>query len=262
MKKRDLEEIALEEVYQKILKFYEGNDLEGAKREILKVIKQFPHSEEPYLLLGDVEFDMFSLEEALLAYKKAISINDNNPSAHSSIGRVYYLLSKFPEAERHIHRALDLNPEEAEALYLKGLLLDRERNFSLADQYLKKANLLEPDAYPQPVSLERERFEVLMYMEYNNIDLKVREFIGNVLLIVEDIPSDNDLNLLISPLAQSMLRIIKNENKKDFEIVFFKRNIEHFSEDEDDVRENIHICLLKEVNKILSELEVSSYENE
>ena len=254
-KKREVEEIGLDEAYEKISRLYEENRFDEALREVNKIIKMYPHSPEPYIWLGDIEFEMSDIDKAVEAYKKAIRLDENNPVVHSSIARIYFLMGRFVDANRHIERALDINPEDAEAMYIKAILLDREGDFVLSDQYLKKANLLEPDSYPQPLSISRERFEIMMHMAFNNMPQNIRDFLGNILLLAEDVPSDNDLRLDISPLALSMLRVEGDKTDRRFNIVLFKRNLEHFSEDEYQLRDNIGICLLNEINKILNEIE-------
>ncbi|GEM_PF-1842785 len=254
-KRREVDEINLDIYYDKIISLYENNMIEEAIEKTREIIKNFPYSMEPYLWLGDLLFESSDLTGALEAYKKAVEIDSNSSEVHSALSKIYFLMCNFEDAERHIDIALNINPEEGEALYLKALLLDRQNNFSLSDMYMKKANLIDPENYPKPIAVSREKFEVIINVAFNKFLEKLRAITENINIEVSEVPSLEEIESGVSPLSLSRLVINKNDKNNKFRIVLYRRNLLHFSQDEDELREKINICLLQEINKILSVIE-------
>ncbi|MGC8926652.1 MAG: tetratricopeptide repeat protein [Myxococcota bacterium] len=254
-KRREVDEVGLDIFYEKILRLYDENKFTEAIKSVKDAIRHYPYSSEPYIWLGDLLFESSDLLGALESYHKAINLDEKNYIALSAAAKIYFLIGDFEKANSYVDRSLDNNPEEAEALYLKALLLDRDGNFSLADQYLKKANLIEPENYPKPISISRTNFEVLIKLVLQKLPDRVREFMDNITIVVEDVPSASDIEAEMSPLSLSKLSIENEPAGRVFKIVLFRRNIEHFSQDESELKENINICLLNEINKILTVLE-------
>lgn len=254
-KRREVDEIGLDSLYEKVIHLYEENKYNEAIKVVKDIIKQYPYSIEPYIWLGDLLFDKADLVGAVESYHKAINIDENNSVALSSVAKIYYLMGDFEKANKYVNKSIDNNPEEAEALYLKALLLDREGNFAQSDQYLKKANLIEPENYPKPISISKHNFEIYIKQVLQKLPEQVREFMKNITIFVEDIPSASDIESEMSPLSLSKLIIDNTDAGKIFKITLFRRNIEHFSQDESELIDNINICLLNEINKILTLLE-------
>lgn len=254
-KRREVEEFNLEFLYEKVNKLYEEGNLEEAIKRTEEIIKKFPYNIEPYLWLGDLLFETYDLEGALEAYKKAVRLDDKNSDAHSSVAKMYFLLGDFGNADKHTDIALNINPEDGEALYLKALILDRQNNFDLSDQYMKKANLVDPDIYPKPLQVSSGHFEAFANFVFQNLDDKVRSFIKDVEIEICNVPSDDEIKSGIGPLSLSRLIVKKEEKDKKFTIRLYFRNLLHFSESEEELRENINICYLNEINKILNEME-------
>ncbi len=254
-KRREVEEIGLDNFYEKISRLYEENRFDEAISITRETIRKFPYNPEPYIWLGDLLFETSDIEGALDAYKKAIDADDKNPEAHSAAAKMYFLLCDFTKAERHTDIALNNNPEDADSLYLKALLLDRKHDFSLADQYLRKANLTDPENYPRPIYLSNEHFEALVNFVFQNLSEKLKEFKKYISIVSDDIPSDEEIKSGVLPLTLSRLVVYEENSQKNFRIKIYRRNILHFSQNEDELRENINICLLNEVNKMLTALE-------
>ncbi|MCX7958897.1 MAG: hypothetical protein N3B13_07610, partial [Deltaproteobacteria bacterium] len=182
-------------------------------------------------------------------------IRDRRADAHSSLARVYFIQCNFEKAWKHTETALNCNPEDAEAHYLKALLLDRQHNYELSDQHMRKANLIDPENYPKPFSVSREHFEAITNYVMQNMSENIRAFVKNIIIKVSDIPSDDEIATGISPLSLSRLVVCEKDKSDRFIVVMYSRNLLHFSQDEDELQENINICLLSEINKVLNVLE-------
>lgn len=250
--RREIDDITLDKKYEEILQLWDENKIDEAIKKTREIINQYPYEPMPYLWLGDLLFERSELEEALNAYKKAASLDENLSEAHSAQARMYYLLGNFKKADEQAEISLNINPENGMALYIKALILDREHNFELSDQYLKKANLIEPDNYPKPLNISAQQFEVMINDVIQRLPENTREFIKDIKIEIMDVPSDEDIEASMSPLSLSKMIYKKEEDRDTFKIVLFRRNIMHFSEDEDELSDRINICLLSELNKILN----------
>lgn len=93
---------------------------------------------------------------AIIEFEKAIELNPRLPEAHYCLG-ASYLLSQgqvgFPAAIKEFHRELDLNPNDYFSLAQLGYIEFTERQFSEAEQNLKRAASLDPRNPDNPLLL-------------------------------------------------------------------------------------------------------------
>jgi adenylate cyclase len=85
-----------------------------------------------------------SLNEALDCATKAVSLDCADCSAHWRLGRILALRGEFEEAKVHLERALELNPNDADALAFMGSLLSQTGNHDEAIDCHRKAMRLNP----------------------------------------------------------------------------------------------------------------------
>ena len=77
-------------------------------------------------------------QQALQEFKLALA-SKVSPEAHYALGCLYYQLSKDVLASRHLRKALELDAEYREALYLLALISVRAGRKELAEEYFAKA---------------------------------------------------------------------------------------------------------------------------
>ena len=75
---------------------------------------------------------------ALQEFKLALA-SKASPEAHYALGCLYYQISRDGLAVRHLRKALELDEEYGEALYMLGLISERAGHKKLADEYFQKA---------------------------------------------------------------------------------------------------------------------------
>jgi tetratricopeptide (TPR) repeat protein len=76
--------------------------------------------------------------QALQEFKLALA-SKVSPEAHYALGCLYYQLSRDGLAARHLRKALELDQNYGEALYLLGLISERAGHDKIAAEYFKKA---------------------------------------------------------------------------------------------------------------------------
>ena len=85
------------------------------------------------------------LDEAMSHYRKALELNPNDAEAHHNLGVVYAGQGRFDEAMHHCRKALDINPDYAYAHYDLGTMLARQDRLDEAIEHYQKAVESKPD---------------------------------------------------------------------------------------------------------------------
>lgn len=83
---------------------------------------------------------------AMDAYRKAIELNPNNADAYVNLGRLLQLQGDLKRAKRHYEQALDLVPKHQLALYNLGTVFDELSELDAAADYYLRAPAV-PDAH-------------------------------------------------------------------------------------------------------------------
>jgi tetratricopeptide (TPR) repeat protein len=94
--------------------------------------------------LGEALRALDRREEALAAYRKAIELEPDNAEAHSNLGLMLIEEKKFPEAAQVLQKALALNPSLPSAHYNYGLVLRQEGKLDDAISHWQRALALQP----------------------------------------------------------------------------------------------------------------------
>jgi serine/threonine protein kinase/Tfp pilus assembly protein PilF len=147
------------EAYQLYLKgvYYWGKrtpeSLEKSKEYFNQAILRDPNYAMAYVGLADyynVVSDYSPIPQneatqgALAAAKKALAIDDKLAEAHASLAAAHWSSLQFPQAEKEFKRALEINPNYANAHHWYGLFLSWDARHADAISHLRKAVELDP----------------------------------------------------------------------------------------------------------------------
>ncbi len=112
-----------EQIINQAFKFHsQGNILEAAKFYQLFINKGF-NDYRVFSNYGDILKNLGKLKEAELSTRKAIEINPNFAEAHSNLGNILRDLGKLKEAKLSTRKAIELKPNFAEAHANLGSIL-------------------------------------------------------------------------------------------------------------------------------------------
>lgn len=100
--------------------------------------------DEFYLLLGECYEKQNDRKKAVLAYEKAVKINDKSPVAHGILGLAYRRLNMQEEALRELTRQLELAPSGYYYMS-RGVLYKYRRELKLAEQDFRSAMERDPE---------------------------------------------------------------------------------------------------------------------
>ena len=127
--------------------------LEKSKDYFNQAIQRDPNYALAYVGLADyynVVSDYSPVPEseaapkAQVAAEKALAIDGSLAEAHSSLAAAYWSMLEFAAAEREFQRALEINPNYANAQHWYGLFLSWDARHSEAISHLRRAIELDP----------------------------------------------------------------------------------------------------------------------
>lgn len=215
-----------------------------------------------YLLTTDVFTLLGEPARALAAAKKAQALFPEDPDVRVNMAMALFELCRFEEARVELEAALRDDPDNAWALHHYGLVHDHLGLRTQADALLQKAHELDPETCPAQVKVSAKAFEKTLEKAIASLPDKVRNYIKNVVVLVEDLPVPEELLLGDPPLSPNSLGMFRGtpgpmQSVTDpwsifpSSIVLFQRNLERFARDRDDLVEQISVTLLHEVGHFL-----------
>lgn len=86
--------------------------------------------------LANLETDR---QQAFVAFQKAVQLNPKHKESHYSLGHLYALQGKYPQAEEEFQAALQVDPEYSEAHNYLGQVLERQNRWGEAVREYRRA---------------------------------------------------------------------------------------------------------------------------
>jgi predicted Zn-dependent protease with MMP-like domain len=171
-------------------------------------------------------------------------------------------LCRFDEAARQLDEVEAREPDDAWGHHLRGLLAERRGDEREAERRFARARRLDPQGFPRPVSVPPAEFERLAEEALAALPEPVRRYLANVPVMVEPLPSLDDLAGAHPPLSPTILGIFRGApygqkasadpwSHLPSSIVLYQRNLERFAADRDELVEQIGVTLLHEVGHFL-----------
>ncbi|MCX6216250.1 tetratricopeptide repeat protein [Spirosoma sp.] len=136
----------------------ETGDAAGSVSDLMRINKQYQDSTFYQTRLGDAYVRLGKQAQAQVAYDRALQLNPDNVEALTNRGALLYSQKAYDQAGEDIQRALRLNPKQDAALNNQSLLLARAGNFAEALVYVERALALQPR---QPYYLNNKAYLLL-----------------------------------------------------------------------------------------------------
>ena len=149
---------------------YEKEDFKKAEFEIQQAILSNPNFPDYYRSLGNVKNALGKTEEALSAYRMAISLNCEDTSSIYASGAILQKYRNYIAAESCYKRCLSINPNIAEAYYNLGLILKEQGKRDAAVKSLERAIFINPNFMQAINNL------ALLYYEKGRIVSAIKKF--------------------------------------------------------------------------------------
>ena len=91
-----------------------------------------------------VEDGDYARNEAIRWGKEAVAVDDADCRSHWNLGEAYLMTREFDKARFHLEKAIDLNPNDVEALTIYGFFLTCVREFPEAIAVFERARQVDP----------------------------------------------------------------------------------------------------------------------
>ena len=128
-----------------LIKLYKQNKLQKVFNEAQKLTKKYTTSLTLWNLMGASAAQIGQLDDAILAFQKALSIKPDYAEAHNNMGIVLRDKGKLKEAIEAYAKSLSIKPDYAEAYNNMGIALKDQDKMEEAIEAYTKALSIKPD---------------------------------------------------------------------------------------------------------------------
>lgn len=136
----------------------ETGDAAGSVADLQRIDKQYRDSTFYQTRLADAYVRLNNPSQAQVAYDRALQLNPDNVEALTNRAALFYSQKAYEQASQDIKRALALNPKQDAALNNQSLLLAQTGNFQEALVYVERALAVQPR---QPYYLNNKAYLLL-----------------------------------------------------------------------------------------------------
>lgn len=213
------------------------------------------------LLEGIALSGLGAYADALRSLERARTRLDEDPELLQELGIVLFHLWRFDDAEAVFERLLESEPEAPHALHYMGVIEERRGNAEAAEEYFRRAHEADPEAIPLPHRIPQQEFDSLVEEAIAELPEKVRRYLSNVAIAVEDYPQESEFggDDTVTPSVLGVFRGSPLGEKGTFDpwshfpnsILLFQRNLENSVGSREELVEEIGITLLHEVGHFL-----------
>ena len=215
-----------------------------------------------HFLAGVASLELDLHAEAVAALEEAVRIDPEEPEFRANLALALYRGCRFAEAADHVRQALEVDAGLPDAHHVHGLLLERADDFAGADRCFEQAHRLDPDAFPLPLRWTRSEFEQRVSLAGDVLPQTFRKRLGEVVVTVEELPSDDILGAEEPPLDPELLGLFVGVPLSEGgsfspggelppRILIFKRNLERCFGDSERLDEEIARTLYHELGHYL-----------
>ncbi|MFM9051881.1 MAG: tetratricopeptide repeat protein [Bacteroidota bacterium] len=124
-----------------------------------------------FQLLADLSFRSNRVQDAILAFRKCLSIEPGNLEANLKFSELNLYLKAYPDALKYANDALRIDDRQAKAYFIKGFVYKETKDTAKAISSFQTVVEIDPeyyDAYIQLGNLLAERTDPLALQYYNN----------------------------------------------------------------------------------------------
>ena len=250
-----------------------GDDRERIEEGLSLLVRAEPQSKaqealatELWLLRGIAWNQLGELEPALDAFNRVLKLDPEHAEAQFERAQVLFELGRFAEAKKDFERLTKDFPEAPWSFHYLGLLA--ERRGEDPEVWFQKARTLDPEEFPKPTRLSSAEFDEAVADAIARLPEHARAELGNTVIAVEPIPSDEEIAEGLSPIILGVFTgtpiterlSLHAEHQQTVRITLFQKNLERFARSREELLEEIRITVLHEVGHLMGLDEDELYE--
>lgn len=228
-----------------------------------EVLAREPDNVGAWFLEAEAWRDVGVLEDAEAAYRAVIQRDPTHGPAFSGLGAVLFDQLRFEESRTALLRALRADDGNPEAYYWRAMLRERRGDDRGALRDYRRANTLDPAAYPLPVPLDEATVEAIVSDVLLAVHPTLRHYLAQLVILLEEVP-DEELCRTYDPPAPpgEILGVFSGHALTERSyldasgvvpatIVLFRRNLERIAEDRERLLEELRITVFHEIGHFL-----------
>lgn len=191
----------------------------------------------------------------------AVADDPEDVEVRGALGVCHFYRLESVTAEKELRRALLSEPDWAEAHYWLGRVLEWRGRYPEAMVSFQKAAALDKDAYEVPQRLPEDDLDAVVHDAIEPLPPRIKRALDDVAILVEEYPTEELLRESDPPLPPDLLGLFSGTAHADRSsgssgatpgtIHVFRRNIEHFGSERDEVVDELRITLLHEIGHAL-----------
>jgi tetratricopeptide (TPR) repeat protein len=161
------------------------------------------------LLAGMAENDLGRSHLALANLDRAVAALPQDADAVYERGVALFELCRFEDARKAFERTLALSPDDAWATHQLGLLAERRGDRRRANELLGRARKLSPADFPSELPVDERAFRAEVDVAVAALPAPEREALRLAPLEIRDLPAVEDLRAVDPPLSPSILGLYR-----------------------------------------------------
>lgn len=241
----------------------DGGDPLTALQIVEQVLQRQPRHAGAHFIAADALRDLGDTLGARDRYRAVIEIEPEHATSWGALASLAFAELQFEEAGTRAARAIRLDAESAEAYWVRGLLRERRDEHHGAARDFRRANRLDPEAYPMPVPLTDAMVQAVVEEALRTLHPSLREYLTSVAILLEEVPSVETCMHFDPPANPAEIlgyysgvplteRSIENPwSTLPSAIVLFRRNLSRLAHDSEQLIEELRITLFHEVGHYL-----------
>ena len=236
----------VEEIYDAL----DGGEPERALASARIALHDAPEDPVLHFLAGVALQELDLPAEAVSEFGLAIASDPDDPEFRAARASALFATCRFDEARDDAEKTLAADPAQADAMHVLGLILEREGRMDDADRMFRDASRVDPDRFQLPVRMSHAAFGRVVVQAGAMLPEQFRKCLDEVPVVVEDVPSERILTDESPPLDPELLGLFVGTalTERAFgvpgvesppRILLFRRNLERFARDEDELKREI-----------------------
>jgi tetratricopeptide (TPR) repeat protein len=153
-------QMSAKEIMQQGVETVNNGDIEGGLDLVNEAIEMDPYDPEKYHFRGLVNAHLKKYFEAIVDYKKAISLNPNIFQYHYNLGNVYMDCKQYPMAIECYTNSSNINPNDLDIIANRGMCFLKNSQHSEAKSDFE--HVLKTDTYNRVATLGMQMLKFSM----------------------------------------------------------------------------------------------------
>jgi predicted Zn-dependent protease with MMP-like domain len=200
-------------------------------------------------------------DEAFDYLIEAVDHDPDDAECRGALGVCHFFRLEFGTAEKELRRAILTEEDWAEAHYWLGRVLEFQGRYPQAMVSFQKAQTLDRDHYQAPRRIREEDLDSVMQDAIAGLPPRIKKAVDDIAVLVEEYPTEDLLRESDPPFTPDILGLFTGTSKLDQSVLssgtqpatihIFRRNIEHFVGEREEMVDELRVTLLHEIGHAL-----------